>query len=160
MERFWIKVNKASDCWEWTGARLPAGYGVFWVNGKNEGAHRVSWQLHKGPIPDGLWVLHKCDNPRCVRPDHLFLGTPKDNTQDCQRKGRGGDSGIGDWVLQNVHLIPHGEEHSQAKLSAEAVSIIRAELRSGKSQRSLARHFKVNQSTVRDIAINKTWRHA
>lgn len=89
--RFWAKVNKTPTCWLWTANRLPKGYGVINVGGRagsQQLAHRVSWELHFGPIPDGLWVLHRCDNPPCVRPDHLFLGTVQDNVDDMVTKGR------------------------------------------------------------------------
>lgn len=92
-KRFWDKVNKTDDCWNWTGAVINSGYGTFFiakVNGVSrlKLAHRVAWELANGPIPEGLFVLHRCDNRRCVRPDHLFLGTAKDNTHDAMRKGR------------------------------------------------------------------------
>lgn len=89
MERFWEKVDMSGDCWVWTGSCSPWGYGQIGVPPNQIArAHRVSWELHHGPIPHGLYVCHHCDNPRCVRPDHLFLGTPSDNTQDMLHKGR------------------------------------------------------------------------
>ena len=88
-ERFWAKVEKTDWCWIWTGARSQFGYGNLTTNGKQENAHRVSWEIHFGPIPDGMRVLHACDNPPCVRPFHLFLGTQKDNNRDRETKGRG-----------------------------------------------------------------------
>lgn len=91
-DRFWSKVRKDDGCWEWTASVNRRGYGWLHFGGKVERkalkAHRVSWEIHNGPIPDGLWVLHKCDNPRCVRPDHLFLGDRTDNMRDCAAKGR------------------------------------------------------------------------
>lgn len=91
-DRFWLKVQKGSGCWLWTGGKHGRGYGGLHCGGKvfrkYLQAHRVSWELHHGPIPDGLWVLHKCDNPICVNPDHLFLGTRQDNMGDCAAKGR------------------------------------------------------------------------
>ena len=89
--RFWRFVAPSMDdrgCWEWTGARAgELGYGC--LGGKGPRAHRLSWEIHNGPIPDGLWVLHKCDNPPCVNPRHLFLGTRTDNIRDMFAKGRG-----------------------------------------------------------------------
>lgn len=91
-ERFWAKVRKSKGCWEWTGAKQHNGYGFIHTGGhvirRPLRAHRASWELHYGPIPAGLWVLHRCDNPSCVRPDHLFLGSRSDNMKDCAAKGR------------------------------------------------------------------------
>ena len=91
-ERFWTKVEKSDGCWIWKGSRHHNGYGYLHRGGHTDRhparAHRFSWEIHNGPIPVGLWVLHRCDNPPCVRPDHLFLGTRKDNMVDCAAKGR------------------------------------------------------------------------
>lgn len=107
-ERFWRKVKKADgdQCWEWTAAFFRAGYGKFAIeHRKIEGAHRVAWILAHGPIPNGLWVLHKCDVRRCCNPSHLFLGTVSDNVQDMLRKGRGGKNSIAaDVVARISHL--------------------------------------------------------
>jgi hypothetical protein len=86
--RFWKKVNKTSTCWEWTAYKLFNGYGRFSINGKTDYAHRISWQFATGKYPKGKQVLHTCDNPACVKPDHLFLGTLKDNMVDRNKKGR------------------------------------------------------------------------
>ncbi len=88
--RFWqqVAIIPEHSCWEWLGAKSPKGYGTFGANRKHFQAHRFSWQIHFGPIPDGLLVCHKCDNPSCVRPEHLFLGTALDNTRDMINKGR------------------------------------------------------------------------
>jgi hypothetical protein len=85
-----IRIGK---CWIWFGSKDPCGYGRFLFDGKNRTTHRVSWLIYKGDIPDGLQVLHRCDTPSCVNPAHLFLGTQKDNMQDCKRKGRTGKKG-------------------------------------------------------------------
>jgi hypothetical protein len=86
-QRFWSKVNKTADCWLWT-ASTVRGYGQIALNRKPVAAHRLSWELAYGPLADGQSVLHRCDTPRCVRPDHLFLGTQQDNLIDARAKGR------------------------------------------------------------------------
>jgi len=83
-----IEVDQSSGCWNWTGTISPGGYGVASWNYKTRRAHRLSWESFCSAIPDGLFVCHKCDNPRCVNPDHLFLGTAQDNANDCVAKGR------------------------------------------------------------------------
>lgn len=94
-ERFWSHVDKSGDCWVWTSSRNQHGYGQVHFQSRPRFAHRVSWILTNGEILNDLWVLHHCDNPPCVRPDHLFLGTPKDNSQDMVRKGRQRKGGHG-----------------------------------------------------------------
>jgi hypothetical protein len=88
--RFWAKVVvHPGGCWEWRGRRMPKGYGKLNRGTKTVYAHRLAFELRNGPIPDGLYVLHKCDNPPCINPDHLFLGTQADNVRDRDTKGRG-----------------------------------------------------------------------
>src|ERR1035438_7769338 len=87
-ERFWSKVKKTDECWVWLSTKNKQSYGVFAIKRKSVKAHRISWEIKNGKIPDRIFVLHKCDNPQCVNPDHLFLGSAKDNTQDMLSKGR------------------------------------------------------------------------
>lgn len=99
-DRFWPRVDKSGDCWLWTGARMKNGYGVVWLAepiGRMGLVHRVAWELTNGPIPDGLFACHRCDNPPCCNPDHLFLGTVRDNALDMVAKGRSIGHGI--WAL-------------------------------------------------------------
>lgn len=103
--RFHDKVLVGDGCWEWAAGRSGSGYGGFAVHQRVEGAHRVAWELWNGPVPDGLQVCHRCDNPTCVRPDHLFLGTIQDNQRDKVAKGRG---------LANRDECPHGHPFDNA----------------------------------------------
>ena len=108
-DRLWNRVRKGSSCWTWTGA-TQHGYGYIGENGKILRTHRVSWTLHHGPIPDGLCVLHHCDNPPCVRPSHLFLGTHTDNMKDMVSKGRG------NWRSCDATHCVNGHEYTDANV--------------------------------------------
>jgi hypothetical protein len=135
--------NGEQRCWEWSGARLPRGYGVIRVHGEQMKAHRYAWQLFCGPIPDGLWVLHRCDNPPCVNPKHLFLGTHADNVADKVAKGR--------------HT--KGEQFRQAKLTDAAVHQIRTLRAQGMSIHNIGRRFGIGKSSVSRIVRRQSWRH-
>ncbi len=117
-DRFWKHVTKGDDCWEWVGARQSANYGVLnvrkpgSVGGGPVYAHRLSWEIHNGVIPDGLIVCHRCDNPPCVNPGHLFLGTMADNTADMVRKGRARGWPKGKPMpIHNGHFRPRAVDH-------------------------------------------------
>lgn len=151
-ERFWEKVAKGDGCWEWLAHRKQRGYGTLQIGRRSVAAHRVSWELHYGPIPDGLWVLHRCDNPPCVRPDHLFLGDAAANGRDMGSKGRAA-------IQQHPELVTRGEAHPWAKLNAEAVRQVRAMLETGLSLRRVGAQFGVGPETIRAIRDRRTWAH-
>lgn len=161
-DRFWEKVKKTDGCWEWTGYRIPFGHGRMGIGGRGNGGiltHRLSWELHYGAIPDGLEVCHKCDNPPCVRPDHLFLGTHADNMHDMAVKGR---SPRGDQSGQHTHPEnrPRGEYNGTSKLTNEQViEIRRCYAIGGISHSQLARTYHVNQSTICRLLTRKKWQH-
>ena len=140
-ERFWSRVDKTSDCWEWKGYIKNTGYGQFFFKGKQTGSHRVCWELIFGVIPDGVYVLHHCDNRTCVRPDHLWLGTQADNLADMVEKGRSA----------------YGETNGNSKLVADEVITIRGLSAKGKTGRSLARLFGISESMISKIILQKHW---
>jgi hypothetical protein len=143
-ERFWEKVDKSGDCWEWTAGRIPSGYGSVYYQEQRQPAHRVAWQLVNGPIPPGMFVCHHCDNPPCVRPDHLFLGTPAENSADRNRKGR---------------LNPPRGERSPTRLTTLDVISIRDMRERGASHAQLGRAFGLSPTAIAHICHRRTWRH-
>jgi hypothetical protein len=106
--RFWDRVGLDDGCWPWLGKPNVQGYGQLRGRGTMLTAHRLSWELHHGPIPQGKWICHHCDNHICVRPDHLFLGTPKDNTHDMIRKDRQWFTALSDDLVQQILAYPTG----------------------------------------------------
>jgi hypothetical protein len=148
-ERFWEKVNKSDGCWEWQGALFDRGYGVFQVQRRTVRAHRLAYMMAKGPIAPGLFVCHMCDNPRCVRPEHLFLGTPQENTDDMVFKGRARYTG--------PKNPPRREEHHKAKLDELSVQRLRA-AGNALPQIDLAAIFGVSKQTVSAVLRYECWR--
>ena len=155
-ERFWEKVNKdgpipehvpdLGPCWVWLRGRDEWGYGTFDLNGQTVKAHRLAWELATSPIPGGLHVLHHCDNPPCVRPSHLFIGTIADNNRDCEAKGR------------RVYLV--GESHPLAILTESLVNEIRRERKNtGLSLKALASKYGVSFHTIYDVVKHRRWTH-
>jgi hypothetical protein len=138
-------VDKTDSCWNWRGATSGSlGYGVFYMDKKNTYSHRISYELLVGKIPDELCVLHKCDNPKCVNPEHLFLGTRSDNNKDRARKGRSRDQ--------------RGEKNNIARLKEKEVFEIKRLYSYGFiTQRLLAKMFRVSFSNINDIVNEKRW---
>lgn len=155
-ERFWSKVNRTSGCWLWTAAVNKGGYGKFGQGpkgGRTLPAHRVAWELTHGPIPEGLCVLHKCDNPPCVNPDHLCLGTLSDNSRDMVAKRRNP-------VLTDPGRHARGSRDGQAKLTENAVQRIRAlYAEGGITQAELASLFQISHTSVWLILNRRSWKH-
>jgi hypothetical protein len=142
MERFWSKVDKRGECWEWTASKFKDGYGAFSVSGKILPAHRFAYTLTKGPIPDGLFVLHSCDNRACVNPAHLRVGTDADNKQD---------------VVERKRLA--GVRNGYAKLSEAEVVEIRNSYSAGERQQAIATRYGITQACVSYIINRKIWSH-
>lgn len=120
--RLWRKVNKTNTCWGWVGSTTCGGYGQIYFKGRLAYVHRVSWELTNGPIPEGLYVLHRCDVRRCVNPDHLFLGTISDNSLDMVRKKRQNTTRITEAEVLLLRQLYQAGDHSQYEL-AEIFSI-------------------------------------
>lgn len=151
-ERFWKKVVKAENgCWGWTGARMQFGYGAIGAGGhrgRTLRAHRVSWEIHFGPVPWARHVCHKCDTPSCTNPAHLFLGDDQSNLDDMRAKGRG--------------FVPgalRGESNPQAKLTERIVREIRRRRAAGDAVPTIARDLGINAGTAYGVASRKSWGH-
>src|SRR5580692_2166289 len=153
------KFAKIGDgCWPWGGNHNAHGYGFLVIGGRGKRvlAHRFSYEMHKGLIPTGLFVLHACDNPPCVNPAHLFLGTHKDNTRDSMEKGRHSPPPRSPDHFSNTEKWKRGEEHYCAKLTENEVKSIRI---SAEGPRALARHFGVSKSLIYAIKKRTVWKH-
>ena len=144
-ERFWRKVETGDGCWPWLGFCNWYGYGKFQLAGRSCGAHRIAYAIETGTDPGEMHVLHHCDNPPCVNPEHLFIGTNADNVRDKTKKGRAkGAVGIA---------------NTNAKLTDETVRDIRRRARQGEGSFTLARSFGVTPMTIWMVVTRKTWDH-
>jgi HNH endonuclease len=146
--RFARRFIKIDGCWLWTGSKTKAGYGKFQTGGKGGPyhlAHRFLYELAKGAIPKGAIVMHFCDNPSCVNPDHLSVGTHKDNTADMIAKGR------------HARVAPVGIKNGKAVLTEKEVRLIREY--PNETHAALARHLGVAASTIRGVRSGRTWFH-
>jgi len=152
-ERFWrlVEPGKPEDCWVWQGGKERNGYGRIsdvGEKGNNYYAHRASWELTYGPIPEGMYCLHKCDNPSCVNPNHLWLGTYKDNMQDCSQKNRLGGS------------VQKGENNYNAKLTpSDVIQMRRMYYRGEGTITELARSWGINFNSAKPAILGITWKH-
>lgn len=160
--RFWANVAKGEGCWLWQGRLDKGGYGAFWRDGHDRRAHRISWELrHGSPPPPGMAVCHNCpggDNPACVNPDHLFLGTILDNNADKLAKGRQ-SRGATHYSQTMPGALARGERVRTAKLTAGQVITIRARYAAGGvKQKDLAREYGVSPATICH-AIRYNWQH-
>lgn len=143
---FWRRVDRSPGgvaCWPWIGGHNLQGYGVVRFGGRMMNASRASWYLANGQIPDGSYVLHRCDNPVCVNPRHLFAGTQRENVADMDGKGR---------RARGYRVSIRGENHAAARLTDEAVAAIRSALAEGRTRRSIAREFGVSHTYVGMLA--------
>ena len=145
LSSFWDKVKITPGCWEWMAQTSSNGYGKISFArqfGFTTYAHRLSWIIHFGPIPQGINVLHKCDHPSCVNPDHLFLGTQADNVSDMCKKGR------------NQYIAHRGEENGNARLTKNDIINIRA---SHKTRKELSTQYGISKSMVGKIITFRSW---
>lgn len=154
-ERFWDKVDKSGGenaCWNWTAAKLPHGYGKL----QSMLSHRASWKIHFGEIPSGLLVCHKCDNPSCVNPNHLFLGTHKQNTQDMVKKGR---AACGDRHGSKTHKenVRRGDNHPFTKIKQSDIPAVLLMRKNGMYFKDIALKYGVSWSAIQRICkINQS----
>lgn len=146
-ERFWDKVQQGAPdaCWPWVGARTGFGHGKLWVDGRCIGAHVISYELHGGRLTPGFYVCHHCDNPWCVNPRHLFIGSPRVNVVDMDRKGR------------RRTRVSAGEANPSAKLSADQVLSIYRRRRAGERRDDLAREYRISERTIFLITSGRAW---
>src|SRR3990167_3442392 len=156
VSRFWSKIKKTSTCWLWTGFLNDAGYGIISIGCVLIRAHRFSWELHFSPIPDGLLVCHHCDNPPCVNPAHLFLGTKRDNARDMVAKGR---HVVGGTHCGSDGKWKHGTDHWRAKMNEANIEELRNLRAHGWSLLALGQRFGITIGAVSMIANHKRWKH-
>jgi len=156
---FWNQTRKTDSCWIWTGSKTGSlGYGRFGFRNKYYLAHRLSWEFHFGEIPKGMQICHHCDNPLCVNPDHLFMGTQSDNIKDAVKKGR----------MKNLFKKGHtgldfqrpcGENCHFSKLKLKDIIKIKELLKRGIRTMEIASKFGLSQRYIYDIKNGEAWKH-
>lgn len=146
IDRFWRKVKKTKDCWLWIANKSNRNYGMFAINNKKVSAHRYSYKYHYGSIPNGLYICHKCDNPPCVNPKHLYAGTQSDNLKDAANKNR------------RVYTSRQGSKNNLSKLKEIDVLKIRS-LSKNKTYKEIANMFNVDPTNIGYIIRRRTWTH-
>lgn len=148
--RFLSKVNKTKDCWMWRASTYVNGYGVIFDGKKLVSAHRFSFKHYNGKIPKGMCICHKCDNKLCVNPNHLFLGTQRDNMRDMYNKGRN----------RKIETYKSGSEHCNAKLTMKEATLIRKMYSKGNySSRELASRFSISKPVILNIIHNRSYKN-
>lgn len=160
---FWSRVDKSGGpdaCWEWTGARTRRAYGMSSWQGKIHWAHRIAYLLAVGPVPSGLFVCHRCDNPPCVNPAHLWAGDAAANNADMAAKGRSRHP-RGDQNGARLHpeRLPRGESHGRAKLTEALVVKVRERAAAGEPCRRIASDLNVDPSTIECVVNRTRWKH-
>jgi hypothetical protein len=153
--RFWSKTKREGECIVWAAHKWPSGYGAFGWRGKVRRAHRVAYEITHGPFAESLCVLHKCDNPSCVNPAHLFLGTHADNMKDASQKGRINAAPAIAAAARAPR--PTGERHHAAKLTSADVLAMRQAKASGATISELIEKYSVSYAAAYDIVIGNTW---
>ena len=146
-DQFWTSVDKTNGCWECVKGIGKDGYPIFQYRGKLKRANRMVWEWMNGEIPKGYYICHSCDNPKCVKPEHLFAGTPKQNSADRDAKGR--------------RLPPKGELNGRAKLTKNNVMFIRSLKRIIPCLRNIAfaKLYGVDHTVISNVILRKTWSH-
>jgi len=160
MTRFWDKVEITDSCWNWKGAKTNNGYGRITMGrrGTEAPAHRVSYIIHKGKIPFGYCVCHTCDNPSCVNPEHLFIGTDKDNMMDATKKGRMA-KGTRNGKYTHPEATPRGQDNGNSKLTVDDVIYIRTCPRKYGTIKALCKRFGISDTNIYRILNKQMWKH-